>query len=255
MPHSGHGDYTAGGQRAGFARIRFPIPHLPPALKVLAIETSTEHCSVALLAPGGMVAREQHAGQRHSEVVLPMVNAVLNETGVRLVDLAGIAFGAGPGSFTGVRIACGVAQGLAFGAELPVAPVVTLAALAEAAGSPRVIACLDARMGEIYHAAFERRGSTWAEVSPPALCSPETAPLPEGQDWIGCGSGFDLHGERLAFRLGWRLADVKRGVFPHAREVARLGAAILAAGAGVPAERAVPLYVRDKVALKMGERR
>ena len=102
---------------------------------MLAIETSTEHCSVALLAPDGMVAREQHAGQRHSEVVLPMVDTVLNEAGARLVDLAGIAFGAGPGSFTGVRIACGVAQGLAFGAGLPVAPVVTLAALAEAVPS------------------------------------------------------------------------------------------------------------------------
>jgi tRNA threonylcarbamoyladenosine biosynthesis protein TsaB len=224
-------------------------------LKVLAIETSTEYCSVALIAPGSVVAREERSGQRHSEVALPMVDAVLNEAGVRLVDLTGIAFGAGPGSFTGVRIACGIAQGLAFGAGLPVAPVVTLAALAEAVGSRRVIACLDARMGEIYHAAFERRDSTLLEISAPGLSSPETMPLPDGEGWIGCGSGFDLYRQRLASRLGTRLADVRQGVYPHAREIARLGAAILAGGGGVPAEQAVPLYIRDKVALRMDEQR
>jgi tRNA threonylcarbamoyladenosine biosynthesis protein TsaB len=200
-----------------------------------------------------MIVREERAGQRHSDLVLPMVDSVLNESGLRLVDLDGIAFGAGPGSFTGLRIACGVAQGLAFGAGLPVAPVVTLIALAEAVGAPRVVTCLDARMGEIYHAAYERGGANWIETSAPALCSPETAPIVAGEGWIGCGSGFDLYRERLAARLGERLSGVAMGIYPHAREIVTLGAALLAAGAGVPAEQAVPLYVRDKVALRMHE--
>jgi tRNA threonylcarbamoyladenosine biosynthesis protein TsaB len=224
-------------------------------LRILAIETSGEYCSVALILPDCVLVREERAGQRHSDLVLPMVDALLNEAGLRLVDLAGIAFGAGPGSFTGVRIACGVAQGLAFGAGLPVAPVVTLAALAEAAGARRVVACLDARMGEIYHAAYERREEGSVEVSPPVLCSPETAPMIEQEGWLGCGSGFDLYHDRLRARMGRSLSGVSPGIHPHAREVARLGAAVLAAGAGVPAERAVPLYVRDKVAFKMGEQR
>jgi tRNA threonylcarbamoyladenosine biosynthesis protein TsaB len=224
-------------------------------LRVLGIETSSEYCSVALRGDAAVIVREERAGQRHSDLVLPMVDSVLNESGLRLVDLAGIAFGAGPGSFTGLRIACGVAQGLALGAGLPVAPVVTLMALAEAVDQPRVVACLDARMGEIYHAAYERRDGRWIEMSAPALCSPETAPIVAGEGWLGCGSGFDLYRERLEARLGARLAGVAMGVHPHAREIAALGAAVFAAGAGVPAEQALPLYVRDKVALRMDEQR
>jgi len=224
-------------------------------LKVLAIETSTEYCSVALDTSEVVVVRAEQAGQRHSDLVLPMIDAVLNEAGLRLVDLSGIAFGAGPGSFTGVRIACGVAQGLAFGAGLQVAPVVTLVALAEAAGASRVLTCLDARMGEIYHAAYQRHEEEWDQVSPPVLCLPETSPDVAGDGWVGCGSGFDLYHQRLAAQLGTKLARVETGIYPHARCVARLGAAMLAAGKGVPAEQAVPLYVRDKVALKMGEPR
>jgi tRNA threonylcarbamoyladenosine biosynthesis protein TsaB len=110
-------------------------------------------------------------------------------------------------------------------------------------------------MGEIYHAAYERREEGSVEVSPPVLCSPETAPMIEQEGWLGCGSGFDLYHDRLRARMGRSLSGVSPGIHPHAREVARLGAAVLAAGAGVPAERAVPLYVRDKVAFKMGEQR
>lgn len=222
-------------------------------MKVLGIETSSEYCTVALRADDRTIVREERAVQRHSDLVLPMVDSVLNESGLRLVDLAGIAFGAGPGSFTGLRIACGVAQGLAIGAGLPVARVVTLLALAEAVGAPRVVTCLDARMGEIYHAAYEHRDGSWIEMSAPALCSPETAPVVDGEGWVGCGSGFDLYQERLAARLGERLSGVATGLYPHAREIVTLGAAMLAVGAGVPAEQAVPLYVRDKVALRMHE--
>src|SRR5664279_3042952 len=122
-------------------------------MKVLARETGSEWCSVAVGEGTQWIVRELHAGQTHSERILPMVDAVLTEAGIALRDLSGIAFGAGPGGFTGVRIACGVAQGLALGADIPVVPVSTLAALCEVArrthGWPRVLAALDARMGEV----------------------------------------------------------------------------------------------------------
>lgn len=224
-------------------------------MNILAFDTSTEYCSAALLHEGELAFREACAGQRHSELLLPMIEALLHETRLRLADLDGIACGAGPGSFTGVRIACGVAQGLAFGAGLMVVPVGTLAALAESAQASRVVACLDARMGEIYHAAYRRRGDDWEEVVAPGVCKAESAPPLEGGDWTGCGSGFAVYGEALAARYRGQLAAVRAQSFPHAREVARLAAPVLAAGEGVPAEELAPLYVRDRVALKMHERR
>jgi tRNA threonylcarbamoyladenosine biosynthesis protein TsaB len=224
-------------------------------LKILALETSTDYCSVALSRSGTTLYREAPAGQRHSELVLPMVDELLNESGLRLVDLDGIAFGAGPGSFTGLRIACGVAQGLAFGAGLNLAPVPTLMALAEACGETRVVACLDARMGEIYHAAYERVEGCWLEVSGPVLCDAESAPMLEEEGWTGCGSGFERYADRLAKRYGERLVRIRPQLLPHARAVATLGAEFFAAGKGVTPEQALPLYVRDKVALKMDERR
>jgi tRNA threonylcarbamoyladenosine biosynthesis protein TsaB len=224
-------------------------------MDVLALETSTEFCSAALWRDGRVLVREAHAGQRHSELLLPMVDALLAEAGLRLAALDGIAFGAGPGSFTGLRIACGVTQGLAFGAELPVAAISTLEALAEEAAVDRALCCLDARMGEIYHAAYEREGEGWREVSSPALAAPAAAPAISGGGWCGAGSGFAVHGEVLRERYGTQLANVLPSVLPHARAVAALGARALARGEGVPAEQAVPVYVRDKVALKVSERR
>lgn len=224
-------------------------------MNILALDTSTEHCSVALLRDGQPICREERAGQRHSELVLPMVEGLLRESGLRLTELGGIAFGAGPGSFTGLRIACGVAQGLAFGTGLPVAPIGTLLALAEAVDAQKVLTCLDARMGEIYHAAYRRNGGQWEEVVPPNVCKADSAPLLEGDDWVGCGSGFAVYGDALAARYQGQLSRVEPEVYPHAREVARLAAPVFAAGLGVPAEQAAPLYVRDKVALKMHEQR
>src|SRR3990167_3346738 len=149
-------------------------------MNILALETSTEYCSVALWQDGAIVERCELVGQKHSELLMQMLDDVLQDAGLRVQGVDGIAFGKGPGSFTGVRIACGVAQGLALGANLPVAGVCTLQALAEASGKPRVIAALDARMGEIYHAAYERRDDAWFEVSEPRLCKPEEAPLVSG---------------------------------------------------------------------------
>lgn len=224
-------------------------------MNILALDTSTEFCSVALLRGEAEFARGEHAGQSHSELILPMVEAVLGEAGLRLRELSGIAFGAGPGSFTGLRIACGVAQGLAFGAGLTVVPIGTLLALAEATGAPRVVACLDARMGEIYHAAYERGTGAWEEVVAANVCKADAAPALPGSGWTGCGSGFAVYPEMLAVRYSAQLARVDAELHPHARALARLARPVLAAGAGVPPDRALPLYVRDKVAFKMHERR
>ena len=124
-------------------------------MRILALETSTEYCSVALWQDGAIVERCELVGQKHSELLMEMLDGVLREANITLAQLDGIAFGAGPGSFTGVRIACGVAQGLALGADLPVVGICTLAALAQASGYEKVIATLDARMAEVYHAAYE----------------------------------------------------------------------------------------------------
>ncbi|HET9700092.1 MAG TPA: tRNA (adenosine(37)-N6)-threonylcarbamoyltransferase complex dimerization subunit type 1 TsaB [Burkholderiales bacterium] len=223
-------------------------------MKILALETSSEFCSVALLSGDAILARETLAGQRHSELLLPMVDEVLAEGGLKLRELDGIAFGSGPGGFTGLRIACGVAQGLAFGAELTVVGVCTLEALAEQAGVERVIAALDARMGQIYHAAYEREGSDWREVREPTLCQPLDAPQVAEAGWTGCGSGFDAHDATLRERYDGRLARVVPGLHPRAREVARLAAPRFAAGRGTDPAEAHPLYVRNKVALKTHER-
>ncbi len=195
-----------------------------------------------------MRVREDNAGQRHSELILPMIDALLQEAGLSVRQLDGIAFGAGPGSFTGLRIACGIAQGLAFAAGLPVAVVGTLECLAQASGQARVLGALDARMGEVYVGAFERTGDRWCTVSEPALCRPHEAPGLEGV-WVGCGSGFAVHGEALAQRYAGQLSGVRADLYPHAREVAALGARMLERGEGVDPALAAPLYIRDKVAL------
>ncbi len=225
-------------------------------MQILALETSTELCSAALWRDGEVLAREALAGQRHSELLLPMIDALLAEAGVKLAALDGIAFGAGPGSFTGLRIACGVTQGLAFGAGLPVAAVCTLQALAQDAGPAvtRAVCCFDARLNEIFHAAYVRDGGDWREASPPALTAPSAAPALAGNGWTGLGSGFATHGAALSLVYGVQLGDTHPGVLPHARAVAALGARAFARGEGVPAERALPVYVRDKVAQTVAER-
>src|SRR5947207_3795983 len=157
-------------------------------MRILALDASTEMCAVALGGSEGFVERSTVAGQRHSELLLPMITAVLADAGIGVRALDGIAFGSGPGSFTGLRIACGVAQGLALGAGLPVIGIPTLAAMAEAArlrdGSGRVIAALDARMREVYVAAYEYEGASWRERVTPAVTAPETAPVPTGSNWV-----------------------------------------------------------------------
>jgi tRNA threonylcarbamoyladenosine biosynthesis protein TsaB len=221
-------------------------------VKLLAFDSSSEHCSAALWLDGEVDARDSHAGQTHSEILLPMVDELLAAGGVALAALDGIAFGAGPGSFTGLRIACGVAQGLAFGAGLRVAGISTLLALAEGSGAERAVCCIDARMSEIYHAAYEKRGGAWQEVHAPSLRAPADVPTLGDGEWTGCGNGFTVYRDVLAQR--YRLKAVQSGLFPHARDIVRLAAPLFEQGMAVDAAHAAPIYLRDRVALKTDER-
>ncbi len=219
-------------------------------MRLLALETSTEYCSCAILTDSGMIERVEHAGQRHSALLLPMTERLLAEAGTSVAQLDGIAFGAGPGSFTGLRIGCSVAQGLALAGDLPVVPVVTLEALAEDSGCEHVLACLDARMGELYIAAYRMAEGHWQASLAPQIAHPQALP-PLAGFWAGRGSGFAVHSEALS--QAYRFEHIDAQAFPRARAVAVLGARALAAGAGVDAGLAGPLYLRDKVALDVRE--
>jgi len=223
-------------------------------LSVLAIETSSDQLSLALAHAGSVRSFDQVVGNRHAELVLPEIERLLADAGARIESLDAVVFGAGPGAFTGLRIACGVAQGLALARNLPVLGVGTLEALAEDSGADRVIACIDARMGEIYHAAYVRTGHGWEALIEPELVKPDELRVRDEGVWVGCGSGFRAHGAELARRCGERLVRVEPDALPHASAMLRLALPRLAAGEGRDPAEAVPLYVRDKVALKIHER-
>ena len=213
-------------------------------MRFAAIETSTEWCSVALWTDGEIAGVERRAGNRHSELALPMLQNLLKGS-----RLDAVAFGAGPGAFTGLRIACGLAQGIAFGRGLPVIGVSTLEALAQEAGAERVVACIDARMREVYYAALEKRAGRWHEVIAAQCVAPQSAPRPPGGGWVGVGSGFEVYGEALRGKVEM----TRPGIHPTALAVAQLAAPRLAAGQGVDAAEAAPVYLRDKVALTQAE--
>jgi len=223
-------------------------------MSLLALDTSTEYCSCAIWRNGKILSRGELAGQRHSDILLPMIDGLLKDAGLGLGQLDGIAFGAGPGSFTGIRIACSVVQGLALGAGLPVVPVCTLEALAEQSGAERVVAALDARLDEVYVAYYRRKGDVWQAEFGPALCTIADAPAPGEPGWLGMGSGFTLLEGALGRHLGLKIASDNAQAYPEASAIARLGAAALARGEGRDAAEAQPIYLRNKVALTIEER-
>jgi tRNA threonylcarbamoyladenosine biosynthesis protein TsaB len=214
-------------------------------MRLLALETATHRLSVALWQDGAVIERAAELPSGGSEWLLPAARGLLAEGGISFAALDGIAFGAGPGSFTGLRLAAGCAQGLAFGLDLAVVAVNTLEALAHASGEPRVFACLDARMNEVYVAAY-RDG---VAVLPPVVSPPGQVPLPVGDDWVGCGDGFGAYGSLLP-----AFARVRADLRPTATAVACLAAPRFARGESVDAAAAAPLYVRDNVALTTAER-
>jgi tRNA threonylcarbamoyladenosine biosynthesis protein TsaB len=222
-------------------------------LNILALDTSSEYCSVALLRRGALDAEDVHAGQRHSELILAMVDELLARHGLKATQVDGIAYGAGPGSFTGLRIACGVTQGIAFAGGIPVVGIPTLLAMAEYSQAERVVCCIDARMHEIYHAAYERADGCWRQVGETCVCAPAAAPLLPGSGWLGAGSGFGVYSEALARRNAGAVTRVDCSVHSRAQEIVRLAAPLFERGQGVDAAQALPLYIRDKVALSVHE--
>lgn len=211
-------------------------------MKILAIDTATERCSVALLLDQQFIEREQDTHRTHADLVLPMTADVLREGAVALADLDGIAYGRGPGSFTGVRIAIGVVQGLAFGAGLPTVGVSNLAAVAQqvSRAGDDILVCMDARMGEVYWARFHRDAECVTLMSEERVDAPESVqPLTSN---VFAGTGFKAYPQLKA------AAAFTHDVLPRAREVALLAAPEFNAGRGLPASEAAPVYLRDQVA-------
>jgi len=233
-------------------------------LKLLALETSTERLSLAILRGERLFVREIDAGQRHSELTIPLLHELFAESGLKLADMDAIAFGQGPGSFTGVRIACGLTQGMALGSAKPVVPVPTQMALAEqcrnATGAARVAVALDARMNEIYFAAYEWSSGCWGQAVPPMLAKPDGLPALSGDGWHGIGSAFDadVPAAALAGRYGSAVQAITHRALPSARDVATIAARQierLGIASALHATQAAPLYLRNKVAMTIEERR
>ena len=222
-------------------------------MRILAIDSSTDTLSVACGDGATFAVREEHVGPAHAERVLPRVREVLAECGYALGALDAIAFGAGPGAFTGVRIACGIAQGLGLGSGVPLVPVGTLEALAQEAwrahGATVVLACLDARMREVYAASYIRDDEAWRQVHAPAVSAPDGVVADAGA--FGAGDGFAVY-PAIAVRLG--LARHDATLRPTARAVGELAVPLVRGGAAVAARDAEPLYVRHRVALTTSER-
>jgi len=221
---------------------------------ILAIETSSELASAALLRNGVVISRESLGVQTHSQTILPLVQGLLHEAGISLAQCDAIAFGCGPGSFTGVRTACGIVQGLGFGANLPLISIVTLQAMAEACrkacGATDVLTILDARMGEVYWAQY-RYTNGWQIVIEPTLSTAADV-NPQGTV-TACGNGLTAYA--AAFQSRSFAAGGLTHVMPHAEQVALLAQTALSAGKTMAARDAQPLYLRNKVALTTAERK
>ncbi|MES2857834.1 MAG: tRNA (adenosine(37)-N6)-threonylcarbamoyltransferase complex dimerization subunit type 1 TsaB [Pseudomonadota bacterium] len=222
-------------------------------MKLLAFETSTEACSVAVWIDGDVRERFELAPRRHAELALPWAEQLLGEAGIAKSQLDAIAVGRGPGAFTGVRLAIAIAQGVALALDRPVLPVSTLAALAMRAQGQRIIAAIDARMGEVYACAFARSVEGMNAVSEEVVARPDAVVIPEGDDWHGVGTGFGAGEGALQSHLHGRLAAVDAGALPHAADVARLGALAYARGEAIAPERIEPAYLRNNVALTLIE--
>ena len=222
-------------------------------MKLLAIETSTEACSVAVYADGQVFARHELAPRRHTQLVLPWADELLAEAGLAKSQLDAIAVGRGPGAFTGVRLAIALVQGLALALDRPVLPVSTLAVLAMQGQGENILAAIDARMGEIYLGAFVRDADGLVSAAgPEVLCAPSEAPIPDAP-MQGVGSGFAAGDGALVTRLGEQLPEFDANALPHARDLASLAVRAWQRGEAIAADALEPAYLRDKVALTLAE--
>ncbi len=218
-------------------------------MKILALETAADPGSVALYVDGEVLSRLCPGDSTNSASLLPMAEDLLHSRGLVFADLEGIAFGLGPGSFTGLRVSCGIAQGLSMARDIPLLGIGTLAAMAASTGAERVLATLDARMGEVYCAFFEN-GALRGEIG---VYAPEAVPVPEASDWLACGNALIAY-PSLRERLAKHVRLWRPDVMPSAAAVARLAAPRLARGERIDPAGAAPLYVRDKVAKTVTER-
>lgn len=224
-------------------------------MKILAIETSCEHATVALSLSNEIVQYSLEGHNNHSERLLPLLRQLLAEAQLGLTALDALAFGAGPGAFTGLRLACGVVQGLAMGADLGVVPVNSLGALALQAPASLVFVATDARMGEAYSASYRLRGDLPEALQEPVCVSPQYLRLPTPGDWFAIGSALQAYEVALEEQPDRRLIGIDAQAYPQAREVARIAAHETACGRIIAPELAVPLYVRNKVALTAAEQK
>lgn len=227
-------------------------------MKLLAVETSTEACSAALFIDGEVFECYELAPKVHTKLILPMIDSLMADADLKPQQLDALAFSRGPGSFTGVRIATGVIQGIALGADLPVVPVSTLAAIAQDFFDHNednvVFVVMDARMGEIFWGVYQRDALGYAELVGFETVTPADAVEFPELTGVGIGSGWGVYHQELTTRLAGRVSHYKADRLPRAGAIARLGARGLEQGLAVAAEQAMPVYLRDKVAKKESER-
>ncbi|PKO46047.1 MAG: tRNA (adenosine(37)-N6)-threonylcarbamoyltransferase complex dimerization subunit type 1 TsaB [Betaproteobacteria bacterium HGW-Betaproteobacteria-4] len=222
-------------------------------MQILALETSTELGSCALWRDGVVSERICPTGRSHSETLLPLVRELLAEAGLTVGQLDAIAFGVGPGAFTGLRVACGAAQGLAVAANLPLVPVSSLETMAVQAGGERVLALLDARMGEVYSGSYQLIDGAYRLLGEIRVSAPDAVLLPGEPGWLACGNAIAAY-PVLAGRLDAAGIPAQAGIVPTAAAVVRLAAPRAGRGEGIDAALAAPLYIRDKVAKTVAER-
>ena len=224
-------------------------------MNLLAIETATECCSVALVAGERLFERSELAPRRHAELLLPMCEEVLAEAGIARGDLDALAVGRGPGAFTGVRLAVSAAQGIALALGIPVVPVSSLAALAMQApdDGAGVLAVIDARMGEVYAGLFRRNSESVAAIGEETVGRAEALRLPSAATPNVIGTGWASYREAIEKALASPPRWAEGARYPQAADVARLAAPIAATGGGIAADRVHPVYLRDKVALTLAE--
>ena len=227
-------------------------------MKLLAVETATEACSAALFIDGEIEERFQIAPREHTSLILPMMDSLMAEASISLQDLDAVAFGRGPGSFTGVRIATGVIHGVAFGLDLPVVPVSTLAAIAQdcfnKTEADYCFTAMDARMKEIYWAEYQKHPDGYAELKDEESVGPVEQIRFSEVEGFGAGSGWKVYGNELKARLQSFIQGYDASYLPRASCIASLGAVGFTQGKAVPVEQAMPVYLRDKVAKKESER-
>jgi tRNA threonylcarbamoyladenosine biosynthesis protein TsaB len=221
-------------------------------MNILALDSTTEACSVAVSTRDGLWADYQETARGHSAMLMGMVDEVMARAGLIRHELTVIAFCRGPGSFTGVRISAGVAQGLAMGLGIEVAPVSTLACIAGRAkreyGATRVLVAIDARMGEVYWGAFEiQSGDVVVPVMAEVVSDPAAVPVPQGASWRGFGSGWSSYGEVLRARLAGCVDGEPVGLLPSAVDALPLARRLVEAGGTVRPAEAQPVYLRDRV--------